>query len=78
MPLHTVPIIIGTTLAIVGSSYVFKKFIYDPHLAPLLEALLAAHRQTISPSPSSQRNAIPMTTPSSGTSTARRDNRTTK
>ncbi|KAL7419013.1 hypothetical protein Q5752_006698 [Cryptotrichosporon argae] len=41
MPLHPVPIIIGTTLAVIGSSYVFKKFIYDPHLGPWLEALRA-------------------------------------
>ncbi|KAL1406244.1 hypothetical protein Q8F55_007938 [Vanrija albida] len=41
---HPVPIIIGTAIAAVGSAYAFKKFVYDPHVAPFIDALIAAHR----------------------------------
>ncbi|TYJ53590.1 hypothetical protein B9479_005795 [Cryptococcus floricola] len=39
------PIILGG-IAIVGTGYAFKKFVYDPHLAPLIEAAIeeARHR----------------------------------
>ncbi|ORX38873.1 hypothetical protein BD324DRAFT_617647 [Kockovaella imperatae] len=53
MPLHPVPIIIGTTLAVIGGGYAFKKFVYDPHLAPFIEAFLATHQ-------TSQRQAVPV------------------
>lgn len=73
MPLHPVPIIIGGTLALIGSGIAFKKFVYDPHLAPLLEAYLAQlvhhHRDTYEPV------AVPVA--SAGRSTARADHHPT-
>ncbi|ORY31038.1 hypothetical protein BCR39DRAFT_103586 [Naematelia encephala] len=81
MPLHSVPIIIGTTIALVGSGYAFKKFIYDPHLAPLLEALLAAHSGNALPTPRHRRpshsyESIPIRAQAVGATTARRDHQT--
>ena len=90
MPLHPVPIIIGTTLALVGGGMAFKKvclmtfpslpshanaqFVYDPHLAPYIEAFIALH------TPSRQvesRRAVPVSvetsSPAYARSTARRD-----
>lgn len=78
---YPIPIIIGTTIAAVGSVYCFKKvsqghscaaklinkFVYDPHLAPLIEAFIAQQRAQnyypISSNPASHQ-------PSSGRSSA--------
>ncbi|KAK4683699.1 hypothetical protein P7C73_g6531, partial [Tremellales sp. Uapishka_1] len=72
MPLSPIPIVIGTTLAVIGSGYAFKKFIYDPHLAPLLEAFLQAHQITL-PSQSHPPVAVRSSSysPTSGTTSAR-------
>lgn len=63
MPIHLVPLVVGGTIAVLGTSYAFKKvsldplearilwetaahydqFVYDPHLAPLVDAFLATH-----------------------------------
>ncbi|OCF37400.1 hypothetical protein I316_00521 [Kwoniella heveanensis BCC8398] len=47
-PVH---IIVGTTLAtaavVIGTGYVFKKFIYDPHLSHHVEAFLASHQHVL-------------------------------
>ena len=112
MPLHPVPIIIGTTLAVIGSGYAFKKvrchhhhssrsfllpiflvlirslscaarakaassqFIYDPHLAPLIEAIIANHRQSLPSSPVARHHPVPVPVRSSASTTARRDHHT--
>ncbi|WWD21429.1 hypothetical protein CI109_105914 [Kwoniella shandongensis] len=77
MPIHPAPIILGT-LAVIGSGYAFKKFIYDPHLAPLIEALLAQHSLS---SPHRHNEAdrqvpIPVPASSSGSTTARQHHHT--
>ncbi|WVQ76101.1 hypothetical protein IAR50_005741 [Cryptococcus sp. DSM 104548] len=50
------PIILGG-IAIVGTGYAFKKFVYDPHLAPLIEAAIEQARQR------SQHHHFPWETP---------------
>ncbi|RXK37487.1 hypothetical protein M231_05208 [Tremella mesenterica] len=71
MPLHPVPIILGGTLALIGSGYAFKKFVYDPHLAPLIEAFLASRQPH-----KDHYEFIPIPIVSAGTSTARQDHPT--
>lgn len=39
MPIPTVPLVIGGVVLAIGSGAAFKKWIYDPHLGPTLEAL---------------------------------------
>ncbi|EIW71332.1 hypothetical protein TREMEDRAFT_60262 [Tremella mesenterica DSM 1558] len=71
MPLHPVPIILGGTLALIGSGYAFKKFVYDPHLAPLIEAFLASRQPH-----KDHYEFIPIPIVSAGISTARQDHPT--
>ncbi|CAK9782701.1 hypothetical protein CC85DRAFT_285578 [Cutaneotrichosporon oleaginosum] len=40
-----IPIIIGTTIAVAATGYAFKKFVYDPHLAPVIEAFIEQQRE---------------------------------
>ncbi|GMK57842.1 hypothetical protein CspeluHIS016_0406760 [Cutaneotrichosporon spelunceum] len=42
---HPIPIIIGTTIAVAATGYALKKFVYDPHLAPVIEAFIEQQRQ---------------------------------
>jgi hypothetical protein len=39
MPIPTVPLVIGGVVLAIGSGAAFKKWVYDPHLGPTLEAL---------------------------------------
>ncbi|WVF69943.1 hypothetical protein IAT40_004728 [Kwoniella sp. CBS 6097] len=88
-PVH---IIVGTTLAtaavVIGTGYVFKKFIYDPHLSHHVEAFLATHQHILNgphlnendhhpsnPPGSTQQQPAPVP-PSKGSSTAYQDQRT--
>lgn len=52
------------------------QFIYDPHLAPYIEALLAAHRQSVRSTPVRHRHADSVPVPSVGVSSARREHHT--
>ncbi|BEI86518.1 hypothetical protein CcaverHIS002_0608050 [Cutaneotrichosporon cavernicola] len=42
---HPIPIIIGTTIAVAATGYALKKFVYDPHLAPVIEAFIEQQRE---------------------------------
>ncbi|WVQ97978.1 hypothetical protein IAU59_005098 [Kwoniella sp. CBS 9459] len=87
-PVH---IIVGTTLAtaavVIGTGYVLKKYIYDPHLSHHVEAFLATHQHVLNrphaaenePYPSHENAYSPPIPPSKGstTATAYKDHRTT-
>ncbi|RSH92092.1 hypothetical protein EHS25_008504 [Saitozyma podzolica] len=59
MPLP-VSIVIGTSIAVISSGYAFKKFVYDPHIAPHVEEWLATHRAAFSFPGASTRVAVPV------------------
>ncbi|KAK8847339.1 hypothetical protein IAR55_005196 [Kwoniella newhampshirensis] len=76
MPIHPAPIILGT-LAVIGSGYAFKKYIYDPHLAPLIEALLAQHAIASTDRHATPERQIPVPVPASSASTTSRQHHQT-
>ncbi|WVQ83384.1 hypothetical protein IAT38_005525 [Cryptococcus sp. DSM 104549] len=83
MPPHAAaPFIMGTgpaiigAIALVGSGYAFKKFVYDPHLAPIVEAAWAERHEFFRAVRNRRETnepiavAVPAHPPSVGTSTS--------